>query len=110
MKIVKCGVLQHSVLGPLLFPIFVNYLNNPTKVLDPLLFADDTKLLCSDDNIKTIFKTANQEPSQINGWLLANKLFLNEAFTSPLYTLASTIQISHKLALIKLKLKKLFGK
>ena len=100
MKIVKCGVLQHSVLGPLLFPIFVNYLNNPTKVLDPLLFADDTKLLCSDDNIKTIFKTANQEPSQINGWLLANKLFLNEAFTSPLYTLASTIQISHGLALI----------
>ena len=74
MKIVKCDVRQHSILGPLLFPIFVNYLNNSTKVLDPLLFADNTKLLCSEDNIKTIFKTVNQEPSQTNGWLHANKL------------------------------------
>ena len=66
MKIVKCDVPQGSILGLLLFLIFVNDLNNSTKVLDPVLFADDTNLFCSDNNIRTLFETANQGLSQIN--------------------------------------------
>ena len=61
MKIVKCGVFQGSILGPSVFLIFVNDLNNSTKVLDPVLFADDTKLFCSDNYIRTLFETENQE-------------------------------------------------
>ena len=72
VKIVKCGVPQGSILGPLLFFIFVSDLSNSTKVLDPALFADDTNLFCSDNNIRTLFETANQELSQINDWFLAN--------------------------------------
>ena len=77
VKIVKCGVPQGSILGPLLFPIFLTDLSNSTKVLDPVLFADDTNLFCSNNNIRTLFETANQELSQINDWFLANKLSLN---------------------------------
>ena len=77
VRIVKCGVPQGSILGSLLFLVFVNDLSNSTKVLHPVLFADDTNLFCSDNNIRTLFETANQELSQINDWFLANKLSLN---------------------------------
>ena len=77
VKIVKCRVPQGSILGPLLFLVFVNDLSNSTKVLDLVLFADDTNLFCSDSNIRTLFETANQELSQINDWFLPNRLSLN---------------------------------
>ena len=71
MNIFKCGFSQGSILGPLIFVIFVNDLSNSTKVLD---LADDTNLFCSAKNIRTLFETANQKLSQINDWFLANKL------------------------------------
>ena len=70
MKIVKCGVPEDFILGPLLFFIFVNDLNNSTKVLDPVLFADDTNLFCPYKNIRSLCETATQELSQINDWFL----------------------------------------
>ena len=60
-----------------MFFIFVNDLNNSTKVHDPVLFLDDANLFCSDDNKGALFETANQELDRINDWFLANKLSLN---------------------------------
>ena len=77
VKIVKFGVPQSSMLGPLLFLIFVNDISNSTKVLHPVLFVGDTNLFCSGSNIGTLFEIAKQELSQINDWFLANKLSLN---------------------------------
>ena len=41
-----------------------------------MLYADDTNLFYSDDNIRTLFETANQELNQINDWFPENKLSL----------------------------------
>ena len=66
LQIVRYDVPQGYILRPLLFLILVNDLNNSTIVLNPLLFVDDVNLFCSDDNICTLFETANQELNPIN--------------------------------------------
>ena len=76
MEIFKCSVPQGSILWLLHFLTFVNDLNNSTKFLDPVLFANDTNLFCSDNNVKILFETANQNLNQIIDGFLANKLFL----------------------------------
>ena len=72
-----CGVPQGSVLGPLLFLLYVNDLCRSSDKLSFYLFADDTNLLYADRDINCLERVVNAELSKIQEWLIANRLTLN---------------------------------
>ena len=68
---------QGSILGPLLFLVYVNNLSNVSCLLDPIMFADDTNLFFNHKGIKHLFADVNNELVNIKDWFTANKLSLN---------------------------------
>ena len=77
MKTISCGVPQGSVLGPLLFLLYVNDIHRSSTLLSFILFADDTNIFNSHSDINTLITTTNEELKKVAEWLRANKLSLN---------------------------------
>ena len=74
---VVCGIPQGSILGPILFLLYINDLANVSNKLKCILFADDTNVFYSDKCLKDVYKVMNDELNNMNNWFKVNKLSLN---------------------------------
>ena len=76
-RFISTGVPQGSILGPLLFTIFINDLPKSSTFFSTRLYADDTSLTASGNDLDSLLREINNNLPAVYEWLCSNKLTLN---------------------------------
>ena len=74
---VTCGISKGSIVEPLLFLLYVNDLHHVSKILNPIMFADDTHFFFLHKDINVFFEKVHKELTNVSDWFNADKLSLN---------------------------------
>ena len=91
------GVPQGSILGPLLFLIYINDLPNCLKSTIPCLYADDTQIFTSSHDTAKIADSLNSDLENITDWLTVNKLQSHPNKTK-MMVIGSRYNLNHKVS------------
>lgn len=73
-QVLTCGIPQGTILGPLLFVLYINDLPNCLSNSVARMYADDTHLTFASNNIEMINDVMNHDLSNVNTWLTANNV------------------------------------
>ena len=76
-ELIKCGVPQGSILGPLLFLLYINDLSSVSEACFSILFADDTNMFITGHNVNEMCNQLNADLFRVQEWLHCNKLSIN---------------------------------
>jgi retron-type reverse transcriptase len=74
---IVCGIPQGSILGPLLFILYINDISNASTLTESLTFADDTSVFYSHSDPNYLESVMNEELQMFDVWMKCNKLSVN---------------------------------